>query len=917
MARGLVGDTAGTGGPVEVTSVSRLTEGPAYVSPPGVLEELDDPAAAAGGQGVEFNEKSLGIRYRDLPPGQRVEVYNRFPQRPRSFLTYRQARLWVVPRSGAFGSDRPHYFFVKVGTDAENFYLYRTRLTPATNPSGVVPEDWLPEVVVDFGVWLELRRLAEETLLREPRGPGDPPVTLWSADSTYAVVLADRGRGPDLANVREMALGVWNDGDQPLDGEVWVDELRLSGAARDPGFAGHLNVALAAGDVVDARATLSGRGSYFRQLDEVPSYQDDRQLTLASTLRLERFTPAEWGLELPLTVVHDRSTRDPTFLADSDVQADRLPGLRDTGARQTRVSLAFRKRTPSANPVASALLDGLDARLGWYSASNGSVTSEQSSQGIDAHMGYTRLLERRDFGLLPGFLEPLVRLLLPETLEDPVVDGRLRWSPERVTVGSTYRRLDHETFRYDRIIELPDDSLVRPTRAPREAMESVGEVAVRPLPFLTGDVAFVSTRDLLPAGDAVADPEVQALIRGERARLGGLDLGWETQRDLRTRVDARPRIWPWLRHEATWTTRYFSDRNASYVRRVAGSGPLALERSSDGRREVRALASLDPALVASDLLAWDGTVEGLLPELMRVLRPLTATWQDGLSSRFHREPVRPGLGYQFGLGDLEAFRLIQGDTAATLTDRQAWTLGSGIVLPLGVSVDLTYAHSRIGVLDTRSDRTVRSETWPDLRAGIANVAPPGAFGRILTALSLSSGIQRTRRETASGSRAQQLRTDDNLQVPLDLTVSWAGDLVTSYRGAFRMGEGSDPTGDTRSDLVSHRVSVSSSLVAPDWAPFELERPLRLALIYTYTGERDCRTPGGRTSCVAFLDRLNRSLGATLDTSVGGLEVGLQASYTDRDSFVGLHTGSTQFQLGLFGQFLFEAGDVPVRMLPGR
>ena len=50
---------------------------------------------------------------------------------------------------------------------------------------------------------------------------------------------------------------------------------------------------------------------------------------------------------------------------------------------------------------------------------------------------------------------------------------------------------------------------------------------------------------------------------------------------------------------------------------------------------------------------------------------------------------------------------------------------------------------------------------------------------------------------------------------------------------------------------------------------------------------------------------------TLDTEVGGFEVGLQMSYDDRQSFVGQRTGSTQFQLGLFGQLEFSAGVLPV------
>ena len=60
----------------------------------------------------------------------------------------------------------------------------------------------------------------------------------------------------------------------------------------------------------------------------------------------------------------------------------------------------------------------------------------------------------------------------------------------------------------------------------------------------------------------------------------------------------------------------------------------------------------------------------------------------------------------------------------------------------------------------------------------------------------------------------------------------------------------------------------------------------------------------------FLDQLRRSLNLSLDTTVGGFDVGLQMSYDDRQSYVGQQTGSTQFQIGLFGQLQFSAGVIP-------
>jgi hypothetical protein len=218
---GIAGDLEGTGGKVEVGPVSALSEGTGYAPPPGVQEELDDPSQAYAGGGVEFNEKSLSIRAVSLGPGERAEVYNRFPQRPRNFLTYRQLRIWVLGRDGDWGPTGGE-FFLKVGTDSENFYLFRARRSEAPSAGGISEADWLPELVVDFEEWLALRRQAEEELIQNPPVPGGPPLAVWSADSTFAVFLKDRARAPNLAAVREVSMGIWNSGPFPLEGTVWV-----------------------------------------------------------------------------------------------------------------------------------------------------------------------------------------------------------------------------------------------------------------------------------------------------------------------------------------------------------------------------------------------------------------------------------------------------------------------------------------------------------------------------------------------------------------------------------------------------------------------------------------------------------------------------------------------------------------------
>lgn len=914
VLEGIVGDTVAMSGRMEVSSISGVTNGAEYVSPPGVLEELSDPTQAFTGQGIEFNEKSLGLLFEDVPDQGRAEVYFRFPQRPRDFLSYREARLWVVPRSGDFGPTRPNRFFFKVGSDSENFYLYRTPLS-APVPGALTPADWLPEVVIDFDVWFDLRRQAEEQLSLAPPAPGDPPVEVWSADSTYAVVLADRGRAPNLAAVRELSMGVWNESGLPQSGEIWVDELRLGRAVRDAGVAGSFNATFDGAGVLLTRLNVTDRGAFFRQLRDPATYQNDRLLSLTSTLSADRWLPTDWGVDMPITFEHSRSSQAPVLLANSDVRADQIANLRPTGAQQSRIGLSLRKRTQSANPVVSFLVDGLDARASYSRADASTVTTENESATVDAGVGWFREPESADVPIVPGFARGLVRALLPGFLEDGIADARLRLTPERVSVGTSYFHQTSEVLRYEEIVVRPDDSRAIASRAPREVLQLVGDVRLRPLPPLTADLTFLSTRDLLAPEEASADSRVRSLIADQRSGVAGVDLGWETNRTLRTEIGFRPQILSWLRTDLDWTTVYLSDRNTNFIdRTTAGADTtFALARNAQGQRDWGTVLGLNPALLATAMLGAPGEGEDAevaqLRTIISALRPITVTYRNGITSRFNRDPVDPGYGYQFGWVDLDDFRYIGADTAATLTDRESWRLASGATLPGGAGVRVGFLWSDSETLDTRSDRRTLQQTWPDVQATLPTLRLPSFTG--IQSINLSSGIVKTRREVTFGGRALQRRFDADTQVPLDISIQWLRTLVTSYRGAFRTGRGTDPTGDTEREVASHRLSLSTQLLPAGALARRLDRPIRLSLIGAIRSESNCRITVAGEDCVAFVDLVTRTASLSLDTSAGGFEFGIQVSYDDRQSFVGQQTGSTQFQVGLFGQLDFSAGVLPL------
>ena len=899
---GLAGDTASFSGRVEVSPVSRLTVGDDYASPPGVIEQLDDPTAAFGGQGIEFNERSLSVRFRDVPPGDRVEVYNRFPQRPRDFLSYQEARLWAVAADGDFGEQVPVYFFVKIGTDDRNFYMYRTRLELADSPGRVHEGDWLPEVVIEFEEWLMLRREAEERLIREPPRPGDPPLVLWSADSTYSVVLQERGRAPNLASVREMSLGVLNETGAPVSGEFWVDELRLSRGIREAGMVSAVDAELRGGEFLHSRATLRSRGGYYRQLRGTPSFQNDQAFDVRTTVHLARLAPSGWSLDAPLSISYERDLQAPLFLGRSDVRADRLEGLRQPGFDRTRVDLSLRRSAPEGGDIWDRLLDGLQLRAGWGRSSLRTITTESEGDGVDAYLGYGTRPGRRDLPLFPGRLGSALRAILPSFLDERVAGARVRWTPESLQLESELMNRDLSTFRFDRIIRSDEDSLAAAARAPVRTVTATAGVVFRPLESLLAEANLVSGRDLLDVEELTADEGTRALLASERRRMAGLDLGWEVDRRVTTRLAFRPRLSDWASTSVQVTTVYYSQRNSDLIgtRHTPADTALVLLRNADGQRNLTAGFSLDPGQmgqtgVGSGAGWWTHAFD-----------PLLVTYTSGITSRFNRDAVDPGAIYELGWGRRDDFLLIGSDSASTLSERDRVVVRGGVRFPGSASIRANYDRVLNQTLDTRSDRESLHSVWPDLVGSFGDVPLPVFLAPAIERLSLSSGYRRETRGLEFGARTQQDRFREDHAVPLTLGLSLAGGLSIDYRGRLGWGESRDPTGDTQRRRDSHQLTTAAILRSPFRAFRERGVPMRITLNLRYLEEVQCRVAGADSPCVSFIDQLERDASLSLDSTVRDFQLGVRLRYLDRRSFVGRRAGSTQLQLNIFGQFVLTS-----------
>ncbi len=993
VMRGLTSDLPGLGAgvtDVRVGPVSRITDGATYASPPGVHNQLQDPTAAYGVTGVEFNEKSLRVGFAALEPGERAEVFYRYPQQPRNFLSYRDLRLWAVqapaPAAGAAGGASGDLrFLLKVGSDPRNFYLYQSPLKPPAG--GAVQEtDWLPERVVDFRRWFDLRAQAEERLAA--RGGSGEPVEVWSDDSTYAVVLQDRAAAPNLAAVRELSLAVYNAGAFPADGELWVDELRLGAPLTDPGLAGHLDLDITAGDFLSGTASVSRRGALYRQLSTGADYQGANDFAFNGTARLGRLAPPAWGLQMPLSVQLERTAVSPFFLQQSDVAASRLSGLRPSGARRTRLALVVRRDAPADSSLLGAIVDGATLRLGYSSIASDAIVASQRLRAFDAGLSWNARPVARSFDLTPGFLDRLLRGLAPAWLErsemmQRILGARLRWTPSDVAVGASYHDQTNRSQRFDQVVATAASPDLPAVVAPERRLDDELRFGLRPLESLSTSVEVRSGRDLLDPAAIPGGPFEKAAVARLRQSLAGLGVGWERARWVSSRLDFRPRLSSWLQPGVSYASSYTTSRSPSLLElEVLGDDTTAtMLRGASAQREVRSTVRVVPAELwgggggragGGDRSGiWNGGSGGgsggtgsggvgsggtgggtgsggagasrggvgdsgtsgsggtsdsgtsgsggmgsggggasrggvgaVLGGIVRAIQPIDLAWSAAVSSRFDRATAAPGLDYQLGWGGLGAFRSIDGDTAVTALGRNLFRARSGVALPAGARVDVAYSTGTAQILNLGGGaRTQDERTWPDVRLSWTPPSLPGAFGDAVDRLSLSAGYRWTTRDDHLLGGGGELRGRRERSVPLQLALG-AGGLSASWTGSLGGGRSFDATGSSRATSADQAVQLAGSFLAPDALRADFPNPFRLSLSWRYQAENECRT--GPDGCAAFLDVLNRGFHVTLETLVSDLQLGLQASYDDRRSFIGTRTGSSQFQLGLFGQFRFTS-----------
>ncbi len=905
---------------VEVGPISTLDA--RYISPPGITDQVANEAEQFSIGGTTINEQSLSIRFSEVGPGERAEVFLQYPQTPRDLLGYRSLRVWALGVDGPWGTGgEPLRLLVKLGENARNFYMFQTPLkaVPPDAQGEELRQAWLPEIEIDFDRFVRLRAAAEEIMLRQGGLPVDSVLELWDADvfedgdSSYAIVISQRSRAPNLAAVRQISLGAYHSGsDTPVSGELWVDDLRLGSPVDNAGVVSRLNVDIRAADFLNLNLFYSRENPYFRQLAQSPSFRSSKQYRIGGQLRLGQLLPDSWGLDLPLNLGYSSSSSEPTLLPRTDIQAQQLEGLRKPSNRSFTLSVAIDRRSPGGIPWVGWFIDNSALRLSYDRRTNQNSRSTSESDVVRA--GYTFRDDVADVSL-PLFPGPLAKLFF--FLPAAVRESRLRLTPQSVQLNANYVNSETETRRFDQIIELPGDTAAVPIRMLDQRLQTNTTVNLEPLSALTGRVTLNQTRELVPTAELVQGQAARRVIDAERSKLTGLDLGWETARQLNVNWTYRPNLAAWLTPQASFDTRFGFNRGPSFV--AEQDGDTVLTRDFNGSRTLRLSATLSPLALLRDVFGPDPSgLVGTVSALVGRLDLITGTWTGSLGSLYQRRTASPDLAYHLGLGSFSAFRVQDADTASRVIDNQGISFSSGLQLPLGSNLNVDFSQNDVFTWTPISRSKNRNTSWPRLTFNWARLPLPRFLDRWVRSLGIRTGYSlRTTRNVVLD--ADQIRESEIKSIPVSVDLSLTTDWSLNFNLTMNDGVRRDPTGTSVSDQANHSIQLSGRIPALAQSGI-FSNPLRAVLRFTQDNRRECRKlgravepPPGQESlvseCEPFIDLRIRRIDVTIGADMRPFVLGLQGFWRDTQSELGQRPGSTQLEISIFGQFLLETGEI--------
>jgi len=337
-----------------------------YQSPPGVGGYYDKTAD------IEEPEQSLLMTFKNLraydPASADTGLVERVLYDTPNLMGYSGLKMYIrAPLE--LSVDSTLMFTFRVGQDDGDYYEVRTVFDTSL---------WLDNFGwMDLGIDFDNITGLKEFLVRAREENPDTNYIDSVIDGSHYFIYGK----PDLTKVKYLAFGLIPlKIDSLLNGDIWVDELRVIDVRTDVGTAARISFSGNVADLFTYNGGYNYQNSYFRKIsgslnssstDNLGSGKSTNSFNYGISFKLDKFLPRSLGASIPVSYRFSKNISTPRLKYNSDIvlpEELRTEERTENKTRSFSISESFNKKTK--NPLFTILLNKFRNSFS-YSRSNG------------------------------------------------------------------------------------------------------------------------------------------------------------------------------------------------------------------------------------------------------------------------------------------------------------------------------------------------------------------------------------------------------------------------------------------------------------------------------------------------------------------------------------------------------------------
>lgn len=382
-------------------TVINTEENPEYTPPEGVKGEYNPV------YDIRSKEQSLVLQFDNLSAHHKGAAQKTLStmsgNRAQSYLLYKELKMFVYGEESAWiGIDKSEVnLFLQFGLGDQYYEV----IQPVY--SGWDEEENRNAIKLDLD-WLTKLKVQDQSTVTKFN---ETDIFVDSTDFKQYLFTNENGEltgkkvtivgQPSLSRIQQFTVGIINNNDEPISGQVWIDELRLSKVKKEKGTAMRIQSSLQLADIGKASIIYNKKDADFHVLQErLGSNETKEDIRINTNLQMNKFLPKAWSLAIPVNLSFTNTTNVPKFYPGTDIRVSEssVPDSIVTKSQSVNYSVSFSKTTNSDNKWIRYTIDNITGNFSTTkSISSNAIMKEVLNESYKGKLNYIHSFGRDNF----------------------------------------------------------------------------------------------------------------------------------------------------------------------------------------------------------------------------------------------------------------------------------------------------------------------------------------------------------------------------------------------------------------------------------------------------------------------------------------------------------------------------------------